>query len=250
MAIKSPSLLLVFILLLSGACKPVQHISKTEVRYETISAKSDAIPDAEITAMIAPYKASLDEQMNEVIGQVGEEMTKKKPESTLGNWYVDAMMAGAQKAGYPADLGMSNYGGLRIPSITAGPLTRGEIYELCPFDNLLVIVEVPGKQLDTLMQMIAASEGWPVSSGVRMTIKNKVMTSCTIHGALIDPDKTYIVALPDYVANGGDGTKMLIPLTRHQTGIVVRDILIDEAKAAAAKGMPIQSPIEGRIVNQ
>ena len=100
--------------------------------------------------MIEPYKSTLDVQMNEVIGTVSQEMTKKKPESTLGNWYADAMIAGTKKEGYPVDFAISNYGGLRVPYISAGPLTRGEIYELCPFDNLLVIVDVPGDILDIL----------------------------------------------------------------------------------------------------
>lgn len=239
-----------WVILVLGSCTTVQHISKTEVKYISVNPSVEDARDAKIDSMIAPYRASLEAQMNETLGQVSVDLSKNKPESTLGNWYVDAMMNGAARAGYKADLGVSNYGGLRIPMITAGPLTRGEVYELSPFDNLLLIVDVPGKTLDTLMQMIASSEGWPVSTEVRMKIHNSQMTSCMIQGQPIDPARIYKVAMPDYVANGGDGCKMLIPLTRVQTGLLVRDLLIDEAKARTAKGEGIRAQIEGRIVKQ
>ncbi len=233
-----------------GACTSVQHISKTNISYESVSSKSDIVPDPEITAMIEPYKSTLDEQMNEVIGTVSQELTKKKPESTLGNWYADAMIAGTKKEGYPVDFAISNYGGLRVPYISAGPLTRGEIYELCPFDNLLVIVDVPGDILDSLLQQIAFTEGWPVSNDIRMVIKDNKVESCTIHSQQIVSSQIYKVAMPDYVANGGDGLRALIPLSRVQTSKLIRDILIEYAQESTRKGQTISATIDGRIIIQ
>lgn len=242
-----------FVLLLSllqVGCSTIQHISKTDVRYEVVGSGPDIAPDAEIKQMIAPYKIQLDDKMNEVVANLAHELTKKKPESTLGNWYTDAMMAIAKNKGFDADFAISNYGGLRIPQITAGPLTRGEIYELCPFDNLMVIVEVPGDILDSLLQQIASLEGWPISSGVWMVIEDHRMIQFTLHGMPLDPFATYKVAMPDYVANGGDGLKVIIPLPRVQTGMLVRDILIEHAMETAKTGKEITARIEGRIVIQ
>lgn len=239
-----------FLLLLWVGCKPVQHISKTSVTYELMDAKAVASPDEDISQLIVPYKLTLDEKMNEQVGILAHELTKKKPESTLGNWFTDAMLAGIHRHGFVADFAIANYGGMRVPQITAGPLTIGEIYELCPFDNLVVIVDVPGRELDTLLQKIASADGWPVSKGVVMTVKEKVMTSCTIKGRSIDPQTIYKVAMPDYVANGGDEMKVLIPLSRVQTGIVQRDLLIEEAQLASKEGREIKASIEGRIIIQ
>jgi 2',3'-cyclic-nucleotide 2'-phosphodiesterase (5'-nucleotidase family) len=250
MALKNSCLLFAALVFTLSGCTTVQHISKTNVRYESISSKSSLAPDEEITALLAPYKEKLDAQMNEVVGTVAKEMTKKKPESTLGNWFADGMLAGAEKAGFKADLAVSNYGGLRLPYLAAGPLTRGELFELCPFDNMLVIVDVPGVLLDSLLLQIAEADGWPVSKGVRMIIQNKSLQSCTIHGTAVMPEKIYKVAMPDYVANGGDGLKMLIPLERVQTGRLVRDILIAYAEESTRNGQPISASIEGRIVQQ
>jgi 2',3'-cyclic-nucleotide 2'-phosphodiesterase (5'-nucleotidase family) len=126
-------------------------------------------------------------------------------------------------------------------------LTRGEIYELCPFDNLLVIVDVPGDILDTLLQQIASTEGWPVSNGLRMVIKDNKVESATIHNQPIVSSQIYKVAMPDYVANGGDGLKALIPLSRVQTSKLIRDILIEYAQESTRTGKGIGASIDGRI---
>lgn len=241
---------LLILILASAGCTSVQHVSKSDIRYETISASNAPETDESITALIAPYKQELDVQMNVVIGNVRHEMTKKKPESTLGNWVCDAMLAGAKKEGYPVDFAVANYGGLRIPYLTAGPLTTGAIFELSPFDNMLVILEMPGVILDSLLQQIASSEGWPVSKGLRMVIDDHQMVSCEINEEPFDPARTYHVAMPDYIANGGDGLSVLIPLSRVQTGKLLRDALIEHAKETTQQGQDITASIEGRIVNK
>lgn len=238
----------IFFGFISAGCTSVQHISKTDITYVTINAVAVQESDESITQMIAPYKERLDGQMNEVLAGVAEEMTKKKPESTLGNWITDALLTAALQAGYQADLAIINYGGLRVNYLSAGPLTRGLLYELCPFDNLLVIVDVPGDLLDSLMQQIASADGWPVSAGVRMTIKDHAMTGCLVHKWPISSAKVYKVAMPDYVANGGDNMSILIPLPRIQTGLLIRDLLIAQAIATTSEGKPVTASIDGRII--
>ncbi|MBL0145080.1 MAG: 5'-nucleotidase C-terminal domain-containing protein [Chitinophagaceae bacterium] len=38
-----------------------------------------------------------------------------------------------------------NYGGIRLPAIPAGNITRGKIFELAPFDNIIVLQKISGK---------------------------------------------------------------------------------------------------------
>jgi len=242
--------ILLSIALWQVGCTTVQHISNTKVGYEPISTTTTTETDADVAAMIVPYRAKLEDQMNEVLANIKQEMVKGKPESTLGNWFTDAMLAAALKIDPEVDFAIANYGGLRIPSLSAGPLTRGELYELCPFDNSILIVEVPGNILDTFLQHVALSEGWPVSKGIRMIIDDRKMINCTIGGRMIDSATTYKVAMPDYVANGGDDMSMLIPLSRVQTGIIQRDALIEYAQEATKHNMDVSAIIEGRIIKQ
>jgi 2',3'-cyclic-nucleotide 2'-phosphodiesterase (5'-nucleotidase family) len=179
-----------------------------------------------------------------------EEMSKRHPESPLGNWVSDVIMTRLRKDGYDVDFAVVNYGGLRIPYLTAGPLTRGKIYELTPFDNTLMIVDIPGSKLDSFFMMMAESEGWPISKEAKLVISNKKMVSAHINNAPIDPNKIYKVATLDYVANGGDNMKVLIPLSRVQTGLILRDVLIEQAIATTAAGQTITAKNDGRVIIQ
>ena len=248
MVIKNYTWLLLLVIALDSGCKSVQHISHADVSYLEMKSDPAVTPDPTVTEMIEPYKVQLDSQMNEVVGNLKSDLTKQKPESTLGNWVADAMLESVRQQGYQADFSIINYGGLRVPSITAGPLTRGELFELSPFDNMVMVVDVPGKTLDTIFQLIASSDGWPVSKGVKMVISNKMVASSLVAGQPIDPVKIYKVATLDYVANGGDDMKPFIRLTRVQTSKILRDMLIDEALKNKAAGTDITSWIEGRII--
>jgi len=232
------------------SCTSVQHISKMNVTYDVPSNQTNAKTDEAIHEMIEPYKSQLDDKMNQVIANVGTELSKKQPESTMGNWTADALMAGAQRNGMAADFAVCNYGGMRVPVITAGPLTVGEVYELSPFDNAIMVVDMPGNLVDTLFQFIAVRNGWPVSGNIRMKIKDGKMTSCLINGKAIDDKTVYKVVMPDYVANGGDDARFMIGLTRLQTGLIQRDLILQYAAETAAMGKDINVSIEGRIVKE
>lgn len=242
-----PLLFLLFVFIMS--CTSVQHISKTDVSYvvpspQTISA------DAGVNQTVAPYKSQLDAQMNSIVANVGTELTKKQPESTMGNWTADALLLGVQRANMQGDFAVCNYGGMRVPVITAGPLTMGEIFELSPFDNMIMVVDMPGNYVDSLFQLVASRGGWPVSKGIKMSIKDGQMTSCLINGQPIDPARTYKVVTPDYVANGGDDARFMIGLKRMQTGFLQRDLIVQYAAETARMGNDINVALEGRIVKE
>src|SRR5688572_23425289 len=98
MVIKKYSWLFFSAFLFIAGCTSTQHISKAEVKYTPVS-KNAGEEDAEITAIVAPYKLQLDAVMNEVLAVLPEEMAKKHPESPLGNWVSDVIMTRLKKDG-------------------------------------------------------------------------------------------------------------------------------------------------------
>src|SRR5690606_11149141 len=105
-----------------------------------------------------------------VIGRTDIPLTKAQPESTLGNFVADAQMIVAKKLDNKVVASVVNYGGIRLNYIAPGELTKGKIFELMPFDNMLTIVEVPGEVLKQFCNHMAKYRGWPVS-GITYTIK-------------------------------------------------------------------------------
>jgi 2',3'-cyclic-nucleotide 2'-phosphodiesterase (5'-nucleotidase family) len=191
------------------ACKSNYTYTQRNASLTTIEQDSLVLYDSSVHYLIAPYKVRLDSQMNRVIGTTATTLTKSKPESTLGNLLCDAAVWYAgQHYGKPIDLCVMNYGGIRIPTIEAGNITVGKMYELMPFDNMIDVLELKGTQVNELLQLVAAADGWPVA-GINMQIENGKAVNILIGGKPLQMNETYILVTSDYIANGGDKADML-----------------------------------------
>jgi 2',3'-cyclic-nucleotide 2'-phosphodiesterase (5'-nucleotidase family) len=84
---------------------------------------------------------------------------------------------------------------------------------------------------------------------MRMQIADKKATEITIAGRPLDANAQYVIALPDYIANGGDDASMLKGLPRQDKGIVYRDELLAYFTQVQKEGKTISSSIEGRVTN-
>ena len=185
--------------------------------------------------------------MNEVIANVAVPLERKQPEGTLGNVMADVLLAIARnKYAQHVDASVVNYGGIRLPVIEPGPITRGKLFELLPFDNTVVILTIKGDVLKQFLDHISIRGGWPLS-GIRMKIVDKAATDITVGGKPLDLNAQYSLAVTDYVANGGDQAAMLKDLPRKDRGIVFRDELIAYFMQLQKEGKNISSSVEGRI---
>lgn len=232
------SFLALILVLVLQACSSHYVQSNKQASLTRIKADSLQLYDSTTHYYIAPYKKQLDEQMSMVIGSTKTTLLKERPEGTLGNLMADASIWYASK-NYPKpiDVSVMNYGGIRIPSIQAGNITVGKIYELMPFDNMLDVLEISGETLNNLLQLVAANGGWPVT-GVQMTITNNKAVDILIGGVPLQLDKTYTLITSDYIANGGDNAFMLKNYTK-RTGLnyKLRDAILDYVKWAGELNM-------------
>lgn len=236
-----------FLFLSFSGCKTNTYLSKVDTERITVDQERQADVDAKIAAMIDPYKTELDAKMNKVIGILTTTLEKARPQSTLGNWMCDVIHERAQHYyGKHVDFAHQNYGGIRINNISAGDITTRNIYELMPFDNKIVIVELQGDIILKMINHLASNGGRPFSGSLNMKVdKDGSPTDIMIAGKPIDLSKTYIMALPDYVANGGGGCDFLKPLKQIETGWNVRAAIIDYLETYKE---PISVVLDNRIV--
>lgn len=202
--------------------------------------------DSVLTQLLLPYKQKMDSLFDEVIGRTDTILYKAQPECTLGNFMADAVLASGKKNNPLVEAAVFNYGGIRVPYIVAGDITIGKFFELMPFDNRLVILEVPGDTLIRFCDHMAALRGWPVS-GIRYVIKDKKAEQISVNGNAVDPKRIYVIATNDYLANGGDYCSFLTSLKRTTTGMGIRDILIENIRELAKQERPLHPYIENRI---
>ncbi len=240
-------LLLSWILIATVACRSSYAPADTDIENLRVSEKAP-YRDNTIEDMIKPYADRLNAEMGETIGQLSVDLTKTKPESTLGNWLSDILYDELRYT-YDEDIAFAvqNYGGIRVPMITAGPVTIGEIYEIMPFDNKVSIISGTGAQVQVFLDHIAADGGWPISQGLSLTIENGKAVDVMIGGEPIDDSGTYRFVVPDYIANGGSGSSFLLDYERKDLELLIRDIFIQHLRQGYHEGHVETAEIDGRL---
>ncbi len=220
---------------------------KVSVTYSGYPINGNTKKDSSIAAFLSTYRDSVSKSMNVVIGFSVSGLTKHQPESGLGNFMCDGLKNIGEKVfGQHIDAAFVNYGGVRS-YLPKGNITVGNIFELMPFDNIMVLQRVKGDSLLSFLNHIADKNGWPLT-GITLAIKDKKAANVLIDGKPISADSTYTIANSDYVANGGDNTNMLKVFPKISKGYLIRDALLAYVKLLTDAGQSIDAKIEKRIV--
>ena len=243
--------LLITWLMLLASCGG--NVVKTGFETENISVSEEtASSDSSIIELYKPFKKILDTDMNRVISVSEFQMEKDKPESLLTNFLADllleesAIISNNKALNISPDVSFFNYGGIRT-FLPKGEITVGKIFELMPFENELVFVELSGQKMKDFLDYTAGHGGDSVG-GARFTISNDKATKISIGGKVFDPTKSYWLVTNDYIAAGGDGLSMLQNnLNYIKNGEKIRDVIISYMERKQAQGETITAELDGRI---
>jgi 2',3'-cyclic-nucleotide 2'-phosphodiesterase (5'-nucleotidase family) len=219
---------------------------------------TSAIPDDPAAAAVADrFEKRLGSELDMVVGTSTTPLdaTDKRlvSETALGNLIADALRDDVN-----ADVGFSNAGGARGSRVyPAGPLTRRMLLSIHPFGNVACKIAVSGRVLlEALNHGVSKLPGgagqFPQLSGVTMKVNTAApaasrVSDVKVNGLPLDLEKTYTVALPDYLMNGGDGYAMFPGqkvLVDAQSGNLV---VLAVEKYIAKKGT-VSPSVDGRIV--
>jgi len=167
-------------------------------------------PLNEFEKVISPYRNKMEKEVNTVLTYTPTTISRRdsKLESSLSNLMADMCYEQANpvffnKTGKNIDFAMFNYDGLRS-DIQKGNITVGNAFELMPFENTLLVLELSGEKMEELIQyLIAEKKAHPVSKQFRLLIKENSY-SLSINNIPFNSKKTYYVLTSDYLQGGGD----------------------------------------------
>ena len=235
------------VLLFSSCTHKTWVITNAASAKIAIDSTTEQLADKQYKTYLQPLKQKIDAEMNVVIGRAAETMSGYAPESLLSNFCSDVYkLAASDFLKEKVDISIVNLGGLRT-TITAGDIRVGKIFELMPFENELVILWLRGDKLLQLLNYFAQAGGEGVA-GIRMIINDGKAEDISINGEILNPDKLYSIATNDYLAGGND---KMIQLAQYEkrinTGLKIRNVLINHIKSETQKGNLIQSKLDGRI---
>ena len=185
-----------------------------EENFQLIEVKENV--DSSVIKIIFPYKINLDKEMNKIISYTKNELSKGQPESSLGNFICDLSLI---KADGQADFCVFNNGGLR-DIISKGNIKVKNIYQVMPFENELVIIDLNTEEYYTLLNYIVRRGGEPIG-GCEVIQKND-----TIISKLNNNNKIRVLT-SDYLANGGDNMDFFIGKNQKKLGVKLRDAIIE-----------------------
>jgi len=230
-----------------GSCKNIKpHIVSADL--VTVAATEHS-QNNEISTWLSPFKKRIDEKMGIEIGFSAKELgqaQKDASESLLGNFILDVMNDYAKNHGLKVDFTITNRGGLR-GSLPQGTIKVGNVYEVFPFDNELVVLTLPGKKVEQLCGEIALQE-WQITDGIAMCVDNHKAKWVKINNAPIDTLKNYSVLTTDYLSFGNDELFALKDYTKIiELKAPLRQAIIDYIKNEYNKGKMIDADFKNQV---
>lgn len=212
----------------------------------------DVRPDKAMASFVESVNASIAPLTARVLGQATTTLTRSRDrDSPLGSWTADVM-----REATGADFAFQNPGGLRA-DLEAGPVTVGDVYEVMPFDNQIVTVRLTGDQVRELLENGVGPSTCVQVSGISFAFdpsrpRGQRVADVTLPGGRpLEPGRLYVVAVNDFMAQGGDGYRMLAEgKDLKDTGILVRNALERDVEKRTAAKKKLDAPAPGRIVNR
>jgi len=220
-----------------------QRVAKGRAKYASLEQDFDYDKKFERT-FVAPLLKQLEGKLAGVIGQVSghpdvsdKAVVAKRytQEMALANYMNDSLMARSKYfPGGPVDISLFNATGFSSGIPTSGPLTFQDWYDVMPFADTVVVVDMTGKQIGQMLKSNAkrlvrpeelagdnlvdpsgyVSRGFlHFSKGLRYAVslnnsaQKATVSDVTIHGRPLRSvaGQTFRVAMNSYVAAGAYG---------------------------------------------
>lgn len=217
-------------------------------RLIPVNSRLDNRVDPAFSSIINDYAAEVKEKMDVKLGHAPYELRRGTPESPLGNLSADGLIWMAKQFhNVDADVAVYNSGGVRA-NIAEGDVTLGDVYAVFPFDNVLSLVTITGRNLRYLMYEVPYN--LYINKGVKLVSDSDGwVSSITINGEEIDNNKQYTVATIDYITDNDAYTSILgNPIKREDSVEIIRDYFGEYFKYLAEQNNgDITASTDGRI---
>ena len=212
----------------------------------------ETAPDSTIAALVARWGRDVERQAREPIGVSSLRLGRERGgESAIGSFVADVM-----RAVTGADLALQNNGGLRA-ELPQGTVTRSDLYEVMPFDNTIVTVELTGAEIRRLLEEGLMRERVMQVSGIRYRFDlgrlsgSRVTALLDGEGRPLDERRTFRVAVNDFMAAGGDDLATLTQARRRvDTNIGVRDAIENDLRARSQMAGGFRYEGDGRVLRE
>src|SRR5574341_624881 len=216
------------------------------------------VPDPTVEELVRAYAKRLDVELDVVIGRTDAPLEAhgarlRTQETNVGDFVADLMR---ERMG--TDLALLNGGAIRTNrTVPAGPLTKRDVMSLLPFTNVVLKLEMSGREVRAALERALAQAdhqggGFLQVSGMRLAWDprrpaGRRIVSAEARGASLADATLYTVAVPGYLWRGGDGFTEFAAakvLVGEESGPNLTQLLLD----AIARRGAIAPQVDGRLL--
>lgn len=238
-----------------------------EYKYRLIPVKGE-FPDKYFEKKITKLSEIILKESSQKIGEIKippavEQNNTRKKLTKTGTLVALAI----KEKCLDVDIVLQNAGGIRKSGFAESFVSKKDVFELYPFENTVVIAEIKGSDLKSMLETSSAflpeaSGGFLQSLGLEYNVNTKKMpqilsddklsvlkegervSEIKINDKPLISDKYYKVAVNDYMFNGGNGYSQFENAKNViKTGIFIQEAIIDFVK----KNSPVFVKVEDKI---
>ena len=225
-------------------------------------------PDSAVERVVRRYRDLSAPLTDMVVGRISgplDRKTNQAGESTLGAVIADALLAGTSDASYgarPSQIAFINRGGLRGDLNSSLDVTFGNLFNVLPFNDNLISMDLTGRQLLSLLEqqwespqpaggrVMSVSAGFSYAWDANMPEheppgagRRVVPGSMKLGDVPIEMDGVYRITVNNFMATSGDNFSVLKHGSNKQMGEI--DLVVAK-QYFKAKGV-VNAPALNRI---
>lgn len=220
-----------------AACKE-QPTVLTKINARQIALDSTLNQVDSIQLFIAPYQNRVNEVLDSTLAYAPKTLTKTDGvyNTSAGNLMADIVLSEASpifkaRTKNTIDFVLLNHGGIRS-IISKGKVSARTGYQVMPFENSIVVVELSSKSVLEMVDFLIKSKRAHPIAGIQIILNaNNKLKSLKIQGKPFVENRSYFVATSNYLVTGGDNMgffKNMLSATN--TDYLIRNAMIDYFK--------------------
>ncbi|MGQ0764982.1 MAG: bifunctional metallophosphatase/5'-nucleotidase, partial [Gemmatimonadota bacterium] len=204
--------------------------------------------NAEAARMVAPVTERARAEFDERVVRIAEPIRR----GTAGN--LGNLIADSQRWAARGDIALMNSGGVRV-DLAPGWVTEGDIFNVLPFDNVLMRITVRGAELREYLERIIARNttqfhlsGIVVEFDASRPPGERLVRTVLSDGRALDPRREYTLIISDFLMAGGDGLGLSErAVSVEDTGILFRRAL---SRYLRTLPQPVREPTDRRLIRR
>jgi len=234
MHLKIKHFVIIITLAILGSCKEqpqaLERVKASNVQVDTSFTVVDSILE-----YTRPYRKRIDAVLDSTLAYAPKIISKTDGEynTTAGNLMADIILEQAQpifksRTAKNIDFVLVNHGGIRA-IISKGNVSARNAYQVMPFENTIVVVELSGTSVLSMVDFLIKSKRAHPVSGIQIVLNGQgELHDLKINGKAVQKDRNYNVATSNYLVSGGDDMVFFKEGKRFtDTDYLIRNAMID-----------------------